>query len=218
MNYFVLTYIGKSFGESGESCNSNYDLTEACKTCGTGALLVGNLRIRGIKDTQNMFFQTLDDDYIISERLYKIMLDAEMKIGNLLKVINKKGEELPYYHFHTGFILPKTNELHGLKIENQCPSCKRNGYFNDAEIGNIELGISTKVKALELKYLTIDESFLRQSDIFYTYETIGLSNLVAEGNKVTRYARPLLVVSERIKALFFENNIKNAFFEKIAIN
>lgn len=142
MKYFIVKYYARPRGESGESCKSNYNLEDACKNCGTGAKLVGNLNCKGLTKVSIDFFQTLDWDFLISDNLYKFLLSKGVQISNLKKVFDSKRNELPFYHLYTELNFPKSLPMsEGLVTEDQCPVCKRNGYFCDAKIGNAAMGI-----------------------------------------------------------------------------
>lgn len=92
MRYYTIIYKGTLKGESGESCNSKYDLQNACRECGTNAQLVGNLIAKGISSVNLDFFQTFDRDYVISERLFNFLKMKKIKLGSLLKIIDTKGK------------------------------------------------------------------------------------------------------------------------------
>jgi len=218
MKYFIIGYNKAPIGESGESCNSKYDFQNACTVCGTGAELIGKLRTKGLSKVTNDFFVTLDSDYIISENLYDKLVNKKIKIGNLLNVLDYKNNNLPFYHLYTNIYFPIAIKKSGLIIEDQCPICKRNGYFNKVIIGDIEKKIPTQIFPIDLHYSLSDMDFLNHSDIFFTWECMGLSNKVVQGNKVERYARPLLIVSEKIKNAFEEYKVKGVVFEPIIIN
>jgi hypothetical protein len=216
MKYYKITYTGSPKGESGESCRTLYNLDEACQYCGTGARLIGSLVCRGLKNVTKDFFLTQDWDFLISEKFFTFLSLRGALLGDLKKVTNSKKEELPYYHLYTEFSLPKSlQSSEGLLIDRQCTKCKRNGYFNDHKIIKTPDHITTEAIPLKLKYdLSIKES-MGSSDLFRTWEHFGLSNIKNEGIKVIRYARPLLVVSERLKSYFSEFGIKQTEFEEI---
>ena len=218
MKYFVIKYYARPRGESGESCKSTYYLEDACKNCGTGAKLVGNLNCKGLTKVNIDFFETLDSDFLISENLYKFLLSKSIKIAGLKKVIDPRKNELPLYHFYTELSFPKSLPFsEGLVTERQCPVCKSNGYYADAKIGNYKKGIPTVITPLKLMYKGINQDFLESSDLFNTWEHLGVSNLEAGPMKVVGYARPMLIVSERIKKAFEEFEVKNSKFEEVVI-
>lgn len=205
-------------GYSGERCKSTYDLINACKNCGTGAKLIGNLITSGITEIKAHFFATVSDDLLISVNLFKFLLSKGVEIANLKRVLDSKKNELPFFHLYTEMSFPKSlSSSEGLVTERQCQICKCNGYFSDAKIGDITKGIPTVITPLRLKYERIPREFLESSELFNTWEHMGLSNLKEEGVKVIRYARPMLIVSEHIKIGFEEYGVKNALFEKVMI-
>jgi hypothetical protein len=219
MKFYVIDYIAKSKGESGESCKSTYDLNGTCEHCGTPLKLIAPLITKGLSKINCDFFATLDGDFLISEELYRFLSGKGVRVHELRKVVDSRKREIPYYHLYTELNFPKslpTSE--GLVTERQCPVCKRNGYFCDAKIGNAAMGIPTIITPLKLKYKGISQNFLASSDLFHTWEHLGISNLKAEGIKVIRYARPMLIVSEKIKTAFEEYGVKDAKFEEVIIN
>jgi hypothetical protein len=216
MNYFILDYIRAPKGQSGEPYKSPYSLDKACKVCGTGAILEGNLKTVGLAKVKKDFFVTLDDDYIISEKLYTSLIKDEIKIVELKKIVDYKNHELPFYHLYTNYIFPPASRKNGLEIEGQCPACKKNGYFNKVIIGDV--GVPTIVFPYDIGYESIDRDFLEQSDFFFTWECTGLSNLKAHDNYVVRYARPLLIVSDKFKLILEKYKIKGLKFEEIFID
>lgn len=217
MKYFVFTYSGKPLGESGETCNTSYDLKNACTKCGTGAVLSGNLRVRVPNNIKKDLFETLDGDYLISENLYQNLILQGCKLGSLKKVLNKSGSELPFLHINPTLHLPKALKKPGLVTENQCPVCKQNGYFSRVEIGNPAMNIPTIVFAMELTYQQADIDSLGAVDIINTWERTGLSNLHPGGKYIIRYARPLLIVSDKVRSVFEANNLSNIEFEEIIV-
>lgn len=219
MKYYILEYHAKPVGESGESCKSIYNLESSCDNCGTGAKLVGNLISKGLTNVHKDFFLTFDWDFLLSEQLYRFLLSKDVPLTNLKKVLDSKKNELPFYHLYTEENFPKSlPSSEGLVTERQCPVCKSNGYFCDAKIGDAAKGIPTVITPLKLKYTGIRNKFLASSELFNTWEHLGLSNLRSEGTNVIRYARPMLIVSERIKNAFEEYGIKNAVFYEVMIN
>lgn len=213
--YFVLTYTGSSVGESGEPLGSVFDLTKACPNCGTGARVVGNLKVKNIATTKD-FFTTLDGDSIISQALKDCLQKSNILLGELYPVGDSRYKGLPFYHLNPTLYFPKSHsESKGLIIENQCHICHRDGYFNDVVIGDFVKEIKTEVKPLQLVYTSTEEGLLKESDVFYSWEHMGISNIKPVGVKVLRYARPLLIISKTVKDLLIKFKVKNVVFEQI---
>lgn len=219
MKYYVLEYHGEPKGYSGERCKSTYDLSEACKNCGTGARLVNSLITKGISAIKKPFFMTLSGDFLVSEELYKFLLSKDIRINKLQKVTDSKKNKLPFYHLYTEIDFPKSLPTSkGLITERQCSVCKKNGYYCDAIIGDPLNGIPTILAHLRLIYRGLNKEFLASSELFNSWEHLGVSNLKDEGANIVRYARSMLIVSERIKWNFEGFGVGNAGFEEIIIN
>lgn len=234
MNYYIFSYNGAIYGKSGECYKTNYDLTEACPKCGTGAFLKDKLIVSGIKKANKDLFITFNDDFIISENLFNYISEKlELEFCN--KVLGVKGESLPFYNFSTKISLPKANILDGLIVENQCSFCKRNGYYNALiSDNNIEIN-SQRIKPILLNYSNsvipvshhilsswehIGSSNIRNTSIVLTNENID--NLYKNDvrwtvEKQVRYARPLIIVSEQLKTLLERFVVKNIKFSKVII-
>lgn len=217
MRYFIISYKKRPLGESGESCKSDYDLSSACINCGTGAKLTGNLKVKGFSNIRKDFFETLDGDYIISTRLYKL-IHEDFNDFKLMRVIDSKNNSLDFYHFDNRVILPRINKgSTGFVIDRQCQTCKRNGYFTHAEIGNLEKNIPTIIHPYIFKYDKNDLEKYKTNLILNTWECFGLSNKIATGKYVIRYARPLTIVSEKIKDIFDREKLNDIEYEQIII-
>jgi hypothetical protein len=217
MEYYLITYNSSPLGDSGEACRSDFDLTNACDSCGTGAELKGNLKVKGFSKIEKDFFETLSGDFIISKGLYKRIKKSHSQF-ELIQVTNTKDQLLDYYHFIGKAILPKfCDNSTGYVIEDQCKTCRRNGYFNHAVIGDLNRGIQTAVSALELKYKLDNSEVLRNEFILRTWECLGLSNKIKRDKYVIRYARPWTIVNEIIKDILDTGLIKNIKYEKIKV-
>ena len=219
MKYFIMTNGSSPKGDSGESWGSKYDLTHACKNCGTGAKLIGELHANKLNSVKENLFSTRDGDLLISTEIYSALIKNKIGLNETSEVVDDKGNSLPFHYINPRLSFPKLLlQSRGLKVEDQCPVCKQNGYFNDVVIGDLKRDIKTYVMPLTFHYDGINQHFLSQSDIFHTWEHMGLSNLRAEGNKVVRYARPLLIVSEKLKGILESFKIKKLSFSEVIIH
>jgi hypothetical protein len=217
MKYYIITYSNRPIGESGESCNSLYDLRNACESCGTGAELIGNLRVKGFSRIKKDFFETLDGDFIISKGIFGLI--KQIRPDFILQpVIDSKNNVLNFYHLNSSKVLPRFNaKSTGYEIENQCINCKRNGYFNSVVIGDLEKKVPTIVSPLCLIYRKNDSNLFSNNLILKTWECTGLSNKVANNNKIVRYARPWILVNQTFKDILINAKIEGINYEKIEI-
>ncbi len=217
MQFYLITYSGRPFGESGELCKSNYDLEPACIKCGTGAKLKGSLKVKGVSNIKKDFFETLDGDYLISSLLYKKIVDLHPEI-ELTPAVDTYNKETEYFHFYSHSILPRfEKKSSGYVIEDQCPQCKRNGYYNDVIIGNPEKGNPTVVNPVKLYYKESGNPQLSESYLLQTWERLGLSKRTTQDNNVIRYARPWIVVNDDIKGVFESQGLRSIKYEEIII-
>lgn len=217
MKHYIISYIKRPLGESGESCKSDYDLSNACNDCGTGAKMIGNLRVKGFSNIKKDFFETLDGDYIISTKLYNLIQESFSDLG-LTQVIDSRNNYLDFYHFNIDATLPRFNKgSSGFVIEGQCQTCKRNGFFTDAEIGNLQKNSPTIIRPYILRYEKIDFEIYNSDLILRTWECFGLSNRAVSDKFMIRYARPLTIVSENIKDIFDREKLKDIKYQQIII-
>ena len=208
INLYFMQYDLTGKGFSGESCGSDYDLSEACPVCGTRAKLIDNLRSKGINKVNKEIFATMDGDDIISQKLYEILKEKGIKVGNLIQVTNTKNELLPFYHLKSNFYLPKmSSKTRGIIIdeEMQCKLCKQDSYFGTVKENPFVF------------YKEFFYNYLKESSIFCTWEHFGLSNLKEEGMKVIRYARPHLIVTEKFKNSIEELGLKYVIFNPVIV-
>lgn len=208
LNIYILEYKRHpSFGNSGECCNSVYDLSNACQNCGTGAKLVANLRVKGISKVNKEVFVTMDGDDLISEDLYERMLEKSVKFGNLPQVENTKSLLLPYYYLRPEYFLPKfSDKTTGFVKDDKalCQICNQNCYF---AIPHVEF---------KLHYDELPKKLLEQSDILSSWEHWGYS-FKEDGRHSLKYSRPLLIVTENFKNAIEEIGLKYVVFVPIAV-
>lgn len=212
MNYYLLDYRGALIGKSGESIGSEYTLTNACSECGTGAKYIGNFKFKSDSKNKN-FYVTLDGDYIISDEIYNALLQADCKI-EFAETETKRGEKLPYWHMTSEVEFPSVDFSPSLRVEPlwQCPVCKKNGWIGS----NLRENGKTHILPFLFSYKEVSQQLLNKSDVFVTWECFGKSSIKVEGIFGIGFARPILIVSEKVKNVltsyskFFE-------FEKIDI-
>ncbi|MBI3035440.1 hypothetical protein HYY71_03885 [Candidatus Woesearchaeota archaeon] len=195
-------------GMGGPQSGTKFDISNACKICGTAALQISNLMLRPSDIPKNRdITQTYDFNILISKKLKEKFLKLNLKNVELIPVISSKDrKELGYYQ-----ILPKVNlppfseSTKGIEIFNQCKICKRDGFYDSPEYPP------------ELHYNNFDESFLNKANIFFTYEYFGNSEL-KEPFKHSILAVPKCIVSPKILELFSDLKIKGLHFEPVIVN
>src|ERR1043165_794402 len=175
--FYILNNTSKPSGDSGEAAGGLYDMSNACSNCATGYKLIGNLPVKSVKFS-NDFIQTLSGDYLISDKLYSFLLSSGVESNEIMKVISFSSKrELDYYFLNPELNFPKMlPESEGIITDEQCPVCKRNGFFGEVIFEKNYNGTLTgKVThiAPKYKYHIDSNGFIEQSDIFYTWEHSG---------------------------------------------
>ena len=85
-------------------------------------------------------------------------------------------------------------------------------------IGNIKKDIPTHVYPVDFHYSLSEFEKLEESDFYFSWECFGYSNLVAHGNNIIGFARPLLIVTEKFKNALEKFKTKGLKFESITID
>jgi hypothetical protein len=214
MKYYILTYCRAPIGDTIDA-KLEYNFANACNQCGTGAKLEGNLQVTGLSKVKKDLFSTLIGDYIISEKLFHTLMNEGIQLGKLKKIVDYKFNPLPYYHLYSEIILPESYKKNGIEIENQCPVCKRNGFFN--KLGKMVSSTPTYVYPLDFHYPTSDMQKIPKCDFYLSWECFGYSNMIAYGNNIVGFARPLLIVSEKFKNVLEAIKVKGLKFEPLTI-
>lgn len=210
INYFHIIYNAAPKGESSEGCGQSFDLTNACKICGTGAQFIGNTYTKGIEKIDHDFFETLDGDYIISHKLYTLLIGHyKIKLGDTLQTVNSRKKFIPFYHIKPFMKLPKANKLEGIEIDKgrRCNTCLRESYYNIL----IKDPLGNKVGSTAFIYSTniFKQISQGQHDILQSWEYFGESTLSVPATKKPLFARPALLISGKLRDAFEELKLKN---------
>ena len=201
---FGINRAPKGYGAA--TYGTKFDLTKACKKCGTGALQKSHLILKSSEIPKNKdAIHTLDGEIIVSE-----------KIKNLLRKF--KGLELRQISFVGHKIKPKLYQIipkiklppmsknsKGIMIEDQCKSCCRGGHFSMSEA------------PFEPHYDTLDERLLNKSDIFLSYEYFG-NSIIKEKFSDSVFADQLIIVKPSIMKAFKDLKIKETGFGPVIVN
>jgi hypothetical protein len=83
------------FEPEGESCGTQYDYSAACPECGMPRTLVGDLRLdlRKVPKKKDIAATIADDEWIVSQRLAELMVDAKLTGFDLRPVRHKARYE-----------------------------------------------------------------------------------------------------------------------------
>lgn len=193
MRLNVVVFRVAERGDAGPETGTDYDLSQACAKCGTGAVQQSPLRLRRADLSINRpIAQTYSHDLLINQELAEAIVSSVGGGVQLLPVCERKtGERLAWYQLMASATLPKmAEESRGIVTEGQCTVCKRDGHFVDPEY-----------PIYELVYRLTADQIASLPPISATWECFGNSNRVSDPpgtipRRVVHYARPLLIVND----------------------
>ncbi len=186
----------------GPSCGTKYSLEKACKFCGSGASPIGNRIVEGIPPKSGRIFFTDDHELIVDDRLGYALQD--IGIHTLVQVVDMQSNVLPFKELRPEATLPPFSKLtKGYELEDQCKHCMRDGFFN---IPRVEL---------KLVYENIDPSFFKYN-VLTTNELFGTS-CIREPFSESIFAKPILIVSDKVVELLKSETIRTDSFDPIKI-
>ncbi|MFX0209606.1 MAG: hypothetical protein ACFFDT_26740 [Candidatus Hodarchaeota archaeon] len=181
---------------------TKYDMKKACPKCGTGAIPTGSRYMSGLKKLRKGLFLAGYGELLASVELAEKLISLGIK--NLAEVYNTKGIKMPFMEIRGEDVLPPfSQKTAGYAIDEQCPVCKRNGYFDLRE------------GPLRLFYEKVDRSLL-EKHILITYERFGYSYLRTPF-KDSVLAKPKFIVSCKVKNLLEEEKVRGLEFEPVTI-
>lgn len=182
---------------------TEYDLSQACKTCGTGARQTGPLILPRFKPPRFHMFTTLHDEILISPQLVEAL--ASVGIGCTREVLEAKTKEpIPFRQLIPEATLPPyTEETTGYVRECACNVCHRDGYFGIPHVPMV------------IRYQNL-ESDLLEKDLLATFERFGNSRL-REPFRASTLAAPLYIAGTRFVAVLQNEKIRGIDFEPVYI-
>jgi len=181
---------------------TEYDYSNSCPKCGTGAQVIDSLILPKLK-TKKEIFQNLDGTVIICKDLHQKLLDND--INSFYPIYDLKGKQQDFFALKSQNVLGQFDKgTSSFEVEKQCQYCHRDGYFN---IPN---------EPLKLVYSNWD-SRLFQFEILSTWECFGNSRLrIPEKESV--FANPIYVISDKVKETICDYVCKGIQFEKVLLN
>lgn len=206
-DYYLLVLEKDIFNSTLRDSPRKLDLSESCKTCGTG-WKKSFLEVNKLPNSD--LSKTMLEDFIISEKLFNYLSNNGIDLSNLSK-IQLKGVEVDYYWLKGQYGLSPMdlNKSKGIIIDNQCENCHRNGFFDTLKEDPMYFYSFTEFEK-NCKY-----------DIFNTWEHFGASILTPSGNRVFKMSRPRIIISSKVYEILsryqFKNDL-NVKFHKVIIH
>jgi hypothetical protein len=119
-------------GQGGPRHGTEYDLTSACPKCGTGAVQTSCLSLRRSEiPTSGDVFEALTGEILVSPSVAGRLRKAGAPAGELQAACEAGTKtELDWVQLLPHTELPRLDvKASGLEVEDQCPKCRRDGYF-----------------------------------------------------------------------------------------
>lgn len=163
-------------GEGGPSCGTQFDLSDACRECGTGAKQVSDLVVRtGDAPRSGGCWTTLSGEVIVSRSFAAEW--SEVPGLELRTVQSVSGRKLPWTQLLATVDFPRlAAESRGVRRDRGCAVCERDGWVHSAK------------HPTELRYRDLEVGAAG-----LTWERFGRSS-VRETLRLSYFAPPLLLV------------------------
>ena len=201
--------VEREHGFGGPTYGTEFSLDDACQRCGTGAHPVGDVILNASEvPRRGDVFQTLGGETFVSDRLREELARAGFTGAEFHDAYSEsKRERLPWSQLVAPHALPPADPetSGGLRRENPCPDCDRDGYFGTAK------------SPFELRYPLSRSEADDLPDFSSTWEHFGLSKL-AEPFEDSAFAQPILVVKPRVAELLMGSKVRGLLFDPVEID
>jgi hypothetical protein len=185
---------------------NEYDLSEGCPRCGTGARRTTPLLLkRSELPRSGDVIETGGGEFLISPGLADVLRGEQVSGLQLDDVLASNNREpLPWLHLSSTFTMPRMSEAtEGGARENACPACDRDGYFDSLE------------RPLAIAYSANDVDLATLPELVQTWECFGNSFLSPPDR--ARFAQPLLLVGPTLYELLQRQKARRLDFEPVAV-
>jgi rRNA maturation protein Nop10 len=197
-------------GRGGPTYGTQYDLSQACPQCGTGAVQISPLVLAPVEIPKTgAIFQTFHSEMLVAPMLAQALKEAGVTGLTLGEVRSKAGRPLPWVQLLSTTELPPMAPqtrgiIRGTGPDSPCPGCGRDGYFH-----------TTKWPS-EIAYATSQVTPDPLPDVVHTYERFGRSWL-REPFEQSRFAQPLLLVKPKVYDIFKRQKVRRVEFHPVRL-
>jgi hypothetical protein len=190
-------------GTGGPEHGTEYDLSAACWTCGSGARQISALHVAELPK-RGPIFETLGGEYLVSERLRDAILAIQPSGLELREAVDTaNGSGTGFFQVLAEPLPPMEAATLGVLREDSCVDCGRDGHFADLE----------QPMRITYRRAQLPDPLL---DMHFTYEWFGNSKLRTPFAESV-FAHPLLLVSTRVYEDFVEQRVPSVKFELVTI-
>lgn len=186
-------------GDTGLAYGTEYDLSTGCPECGTGARQISALRINASAlPKKARIMRTYNSDILIDHELANDLMIELRSDRGLRQVEDRRSHKpLPWWQILPDTYMPPVDPSTGLRTEDQCPRCHRNGFYGREDQRPIEYTYRMSKR---------DRSTL--PDFVYTWEHGGFSSLKPRPGYVASLAQADVLISNRVMRILWARNIR----------
>jgi len=187
-------------GSGGPKYGTEYDLSAACSTCGSGARQTSRLAVKpGELAKDGSIAQTLTREILVSEELARRLEGAGVSGVELRPVESiQPGRSSPWIQLLASTTMPPFSpETEGIVRERPCEVCGRDGHFQTAK------------RPERIRYRAADVDVDALPDIVRTWELFG-NSVLRQPLSASHFAYPLILVKPRVYRLL--NDVKGTAF------
>lgn len=204
--WLIVRTAPRGFG--GPTYSTEYDLSDACPRCGSGARQVSPLRLRASEIPQRgQIFQTLSGELLVSPALGSTLEEAEIS-GLELRETQAAGSltPLPWLQVFPQLELPRMAPVSkGILRDNPCPECDRDGHFHS---GFQPVEIFYDARTVEVEALP---------DIVHTYERFG-NSVLRQPRSDSNFGPPLVLAKPKFFQVFRSNRVRGVQFLPVRLH
>lgn len=204
----------KPLDGEGIEYGTTYDLSNACKRCGTGAVQTSPLLMPlNALPKKGQLCQTARGDVLVGSELRQALLDATVSGLELRQVLlYRTCERVAWWQMVTAYEMPKLSaRTKGLgRVERPgwgCMVCKRDMHV---QVGD---------EPAELFYDRAAVNYGSLPDVVHTWECFGRSVIADDPMRqlVRGFALPRILLKPRVFGIFRKPEVKGACFEPVRI-
>lgn len=209
--FLRLAVVRAPKGFGGPWYGTQYDLSQACSQCGSGARQTSPLVLkRGeIQIPKNRrVFQTLDWEVLVTPEFARVFQEAGVTGVELRQAIASTDRQpLSWFQLLPQLTMPPMAPCSEGIIRGKpepCPQCDRDGYFGTTQEPEL------------IRYLARDASPAGLPDVTQTWEYFGKSGL-REPLEKSHFAHPYILVKLKVFALFRQHKVHEVGFRPVEI-
>lgn len=202
-----VTVTLEPVGYGGPTYGTQYDISEACSVCGSGARQISPLILKAEDlPAKERVAATYDGEILFPEKVAKRLIDSGFDDKALGPVLASAGNRpLPWRQLCALAELPPMSaETKGIIREGVCPNCGRDGYFHDAE------------NPVEIRYDAKDVDLIALPPVVGTWERFGNSRLLTPIEE-SHFAPPLVIIKQQIYQMLRGTGLRGLAFHPVEL-